>query len=170
MTIKLLGAAMIIFGCGGFGLLICVAYQREEEMLRQLIYALDHMQHELKYRLTPLPELTEGTSRSCKGKISRYFHLLSAELSKQTSTDVLACVQAVLTTEGNWPVRVGKCLDVLSMSLGAFDAQGQLQSLEAVRELCAEELNQMEENRTVRLRSYQTLGLCAGAALVILLV
>ena len=71
---------------------------------------------------------------------------------------------------GKFPDRVDKSLEILSLSMGQFDAQGQIQALEVARDHCRSMLEAMAENRDVRLRSYQTLGICAGAALVILLV
>ena len=52
--------------------------------------------------------------------------------------------------------------------LGRFDLPGQKQGLEEVREACRMELEALGKNRETRLRSYGTLGLCAGAALAIL--
>ena len=61
-------------------------------------------------------------------------------------------------------------LSELGESLGRFDLPGQLKGLEAVRRKCLMELEALGRNRTERLRCYQTLGLCAGAALVILFI
>ena len=58
----------------------------------------------------------------------------------------------------------------MGSSLGRFDLEGQLQGLESVRIYCREQLDELSKDRDVRLRSYQTLGLCAGAALAILFV
>ena len=54
--------------------------------------------------------------------------------------------------------------------IGRFDLEGQLQGLESVRVYCRDQLDNLAKDRDVRLRSYQTLGLCAGAALAILFV
>ena len=48
--------------------------------------------------------------------------------------------------------------------------QGQILGLEAVRSHCRSELDALSANQDERLRSYQTLGLCTGAALAILFV
>jgi hypothetical protein len=54
--------------------------------------------------------------------------------------------------------------------MGRFDLEGQLNGLEAVRTRCRDWLDELISGREVRLRNYQTLGLCAGAALVILFI
>ncbi len=63
---------------------------------------------------------------------------------------------------------VQKRLLQLGRCLGRYDLQGQLQGLEAVQRGCEEALTALGRDREARLRSYQTLGLCAGAALAIL--
>ena len=57
----------------------------------------------------------------------------------------------------------------LGSSLGRFDLSGQLKGLQSVRGECLRELESLEKNQPERLKSYQTLGMCAGAALVIIL-
>jgi hypothetical protein len=52
--------------------------------------------------------------------------------------------------------------------LGIFDLPGQLKGLEEAQQVCQRALEQLEKGQAARLRSYQTLALCAGAALTIL--
>ena len=120
--------------------------------------------------MTPLPDLCAQAASGCKGRISQLWVHLSEELGRQTSPDVAGCIRAAKDAAGAFPSRVDKVLEILSLSLGQFDAQGQLQALEAARSHCRTELESMGNNRETRLRSYQTLGICAGVALVILLV
>ena len=61
-------------------------------------------------------------------------------------------------------------LILLGRWLGRFDLDGQLKGLDAVRQECRRHLEELNNNREVRLRSYQTLGLCAGAAIAILFI
>ena len=170
MMVRFLGAVLILVGCGGFGMMICISYKREEEMLRQLICALNMLQCELQFRMTPLPELCLQASSATRGKISRYFQILSAELNRQEAADVSSCCDAAKEILGSLPEKIIRALEVFSLSLGQFDVHGQLHGLEETRKHCAADLERMMENREMRLRSYQTLGICGGAALVILLV
>ena len=170
MILKIMGALLILSGCAGYGVMICTAYRREEEMLVQLLHTLDYMQCELQFRMTPLPELCVQTGACCKGKISQFWMNLSEELCLQTSADVSGCILVAKKSVGTLPPHVDKVLDILAQSLGQFDAQGQLQALESTRTHCRTELEAMRNGREDRLQSYQTLSICAGAALVILLV
>ena len=54
MTLQWIGAAMVIGGCGGFGLTLAAGEKREIQMLRQLMAVLEEMEWELQCRLTPL--------------------------------------------------------------------------------------------------------------------
>ena len=63
-----------------------------------------------------------------------------------------------------------QCLLNLGNSLGLFELEGQIKGVESVRNDCAQQLKQLSHNDQLRLRSYQTLALCAGAALAIIFI
>ena len=47
MTIRIVGAALLILGCGSVGFQMAAAHMREERILRQLLRLLDYMECEL---------------------------------------------------------------------------------------------------------------------------
>lgn len=169
MNLKIVGAVLIIAGCSGFGFHLAAAHRREESALRQLIAALDFMECELQYRLTPLPELCRQAAANGTGPVCAVFSTLASELEAQVSPDVSLCMNGALLNNKPLPRLANDAMVLLGKSLGRFDLEGQLKGLEAVRQTCRRNLERLGENRDVRLRSYQTLGLCAGAALAILL-
>ena len=168
MELKLLGAILIVAGCGGYGFSLCTRYRKRERALSDLVRALDRMECELQYRLTPLPELCRQTAAESGGRIREVFTSLAGELENQVSPEVRSCMNAALCRVRELPERAKKELLELGQTLGRFDLPGQLKGLEAIRRNCRSELDELSRNREVRLRSYQTLGLCAGAALAIL--
>ena len=170
MSIKWIGAVMVIACCGWFGFSMAAAHRREESTLRKLIGVLDYIECELQYHLTPLPELCRQAASETTGVIRAVFTVLATELDDQISPDVGSCMDAVLARIHEIPKITKYCLQLLGKSLGRFDLQGQLSGLSGVRQQCRQELQSMCVNKEVRLRSYQTLGLCAGAALVILFI
>ena len=169
MTFKYVGAILVIFSCGGVGFSMAAAYHREERLLRQLLEILQFLQCELQYRLTPLPELCRMAGRMGKGSVHAVFTRLSQELDSRHMPEVSDCLSAAMETAGLSP-GLRELLEKLGQSLGRFDLNGQLQGLNAVGRLCLERLEALQCNRGDRLRSYQTLGLCTGAALAILFV
>lgn len=168
MSIKVLGALAVIAGCGGFGFLTAASHRQTEKYLRQLIRALDFMECELQFRLTPLPELCRETARELDGMIGNVFSLLAQELDSQIAPEAESCMAAAVHRAGVGSELLCGNLKHLGKSLGRFDLSGQLKGLEGVRGDCRRQLDTLSNNRDVRLRSYQTLGLCAGAALAIL--
>lgn len=169
MIYKWIGAIFVVAGCGGFGFSLASAHRREIQLLRHLNMAIQYMQCELKYRLTPLPELCKQAGREGGGILKVLFSELSRELDRQVSPDVSSCMNAVVRAHRDQlPPSVRKLLLRLGKSLGRFDLPGQLQGLQSVGAACQEELTVLSQNRDIRFRNYQTLGLCAGIALVIL--
>lgn len=168
MSIKLIGSVLIIVGCGGVGFSMASAHRKEESALRRLISVLDHMGCELQYRLTPLPELCRRAAEESGGCIHQVLNTLADELANQSAPDAGSCMKAALNKNPKVPAKAKEILLQLGTSLGRFDLPGQMKGLEAARQTCRQKLDELSDNRDVRLRSYQTLGLCAGAALAVL--
>ena len=168
--VKLFGAVLIIAGCGMFGFSMAASHRREEKALQQLIAALDYMQCELQFHMTPLPDLCRQAGEQNRNAVGQVLLMLSRELECQLSPDVESCVTEALKSGDFLPKRTQDAFRILGTTLGRFDVDGQIRGLEAVRVFCRGELERLGQNRDSRLRSYQTLGLCAGSALAILLV
>lgn len=168
MSLKLLGAVCIICACGGMGFSMAAAHRREESALRQLIQVLDHMGCELQYRLTALPELCCSAAQDVGGCVGQVLIKLTGELEAQIAPDAASCMRAAVDKTGKLPPSIRKNLLMLGTSLGRYDLQGQMKGIDGVRVQCRTDLEALTANREVRLRSYQTLGLCAGCALAIL--
>lgn len=167
---KLLGAVLIVAACGGFGFMIAASHKREEKTLSQLLLLLDYMESELQYRLTPLPLLCRQAAQEGSSPIHKSFSFLAQELESQISPDVSRCMTAALSKTKELPRYTHKAMLMLGHSLGRFDIAGQLKGLAFVRQECNRDLEKISKNKDMRLRSYQTLSLCAGAAMAILLI
>ena len=170
MILKLIGAVFVVVGCGGIGFRIAANHRCEEKNLRQLIGILDYMECELQYRMTPLPELCRQASKEFSGLLGSIFKELSMQMDAQNSSDLKKCMFVALEKTGQLPPLTQEELLFLGKTIGRFDMEGQLKGLEAVRQDCRRQVEALSFNRESRLRSYQTLGLCAGAALAILFV
>lgn len=170
MNLKIVGSLFVLISCGGFGFFLCSSQKREEWLLRQLASALDYMLCELRYRLTPLPDLCRQAGQQGKGLIREIFLDLAEELESPVSANVGSCMEKVLSMHENIPGKVRENMELLGRTLGRFDLEGQVMDLELLRQQCREDIGLLTADKTERLRSYQTLGLCAGAALVILFI
>ena len=168
--IRILGASLIVIGCGGFGFKMAACYIREERFLRQMINVLDYMECELQYRLTPLPELCRQAGDHCSKSLKSLFNTLATELDAQIAPDAERCMCAALYKHRDIPPISEKILEMFGRSLGRFDLCGQLKGIDDIRNECNRHLQVLTENKDVRIRNYRTLAICAGAALAILFI
>lgn len=169
MMIRIMGAVMLVGGCGGFGFLMGLYYRKEIRILRILLKSIQEMEWELKYRLTPLPKLFAVAATVSDKKLQELYCNMESALDSGMYSEVSGCMNGFLH-KMDFSFRCNKCLKELGKTLGRYDLDGQLQGLQAVKAQCRSYIEELESHRSERLRSYQTLGLCAGAALVILLV
>ena len=169
---KLLGAVIITLCCGWFGFSLSAAHKKEERHLRQLISSLEYMQCEIQYRLLSLPDLCQQAANICElGAIRDFFVALSAELNQQISAEVQPCLLAALDNNKHRLTTIAKdCILQMGNCLGNFDLDGQISALEACTYYCKDKLDKHCAGKDEQRRSYQTLGICAGAALVIILI
>lgn len=170
MDFKWIGAILIMVSCSGCGFVIAAGKRKEEGLLLQLSGILQYMEADLQYRLTPLPELCRMVAGESKGILQSVFLNLYRELTWQKLPDAGSCMYAALRRTGEIPPRVRRLLVQLGHTLGRFDLPGQLQGIQAVRKHCEESLGAIRKNKDDRLRSYQTLGVCTGAALAIIFI
>ena len=170
MMVRLIGAGMILFSCGSFGFLISKSAKNEIITLKNFILAMEYMECELQYRMTPLPELCRATASVTKGKINKLFQMLSRELESQISPNVSMCMASALCSCREFSPRVKQLLEELGKKLGIFDLEGQLSMLRSLRKEAQHALKLCQEGYEIRSRSYKTIAICAGAAIVILLI
>lgn len=170
MYIRIIGAILIVLSSSSVGYYLVLSHKREENAIRQLINVLNFMECELQYRLTPLPELCRLAAAENQGIVCDLMLTLANEMDRQISPDASSCMNAALAKYHRFPERAKRILMRLGGSLGRFDLGGQLRGLENARQSCRKELESLGNNRNERLKNYQTLAICAGVALVILLV
>lgn len=161
---------MIILACGGVGFSMATAHRQKENMLQQIISAVALMTSELQFRQTVLPQLMHLCAKETSGTISRVFAAMHRELQRQIAPDAACCMAAVVDEMPKMPDSIREKLTLLGNCLGRYDLSGQISGLETVAQLCQRELSGLLHNRDARMRSYVTLGLCAGVALVILFI
>lgn len=168
MSVKISGALLIVVCCGGIGILLANTHRQEVRLLRLLLHLLELMRSEISYRLTPVPVLCRVCAESLSDPLQGILITVAEKLDSQSCCDVAGAFRQTLEQEDLPPVTAGMLLS-LGQTLGRFDLQGQLNGLCACTQECTYKLKELEYNQRQRLRSYRTLGFCAGAALVILL-
>lgn len=170
MNYKWIGAIFIFSSCSGFGISLMIHRVQEEALIQQLEHILDEMLWELPFQLTPLPELVRHASNRANKQLQMLFSAFAYQLDRQVLPDASSCMDAAIA-DSNIPfLHIRKLLNVIGNSLGRFDLSSQLKGLNSAKELCAIEHAALHADRTDRLKCFQALSFCAGAALVILLI
>lgn len=165
--IRMIGACCIVIGCGTFGFAMAAASRREERQMELLLRSLEYMSCELNYRQTPLAILCRDAALGERGVVPDFFRELAKELEKGEAPDVQVCVYEALQRVQPCP-SIRRLLRQLGANLGRFDLPGQLRGLEGAIRSTGEALRTVKDGAPERRRSFQTLGLCTGAALAIL--
>ena len=170
MLLKWIGCGCILLGSSYIGFSMAANCRKEERYLDSLIQLLDYMESKLQYHLTALPDLCKEVALRANGPLNKYFLSLSSELNDQISPNVEICANVAISEVRNIPEQTRESLIELGKVLGHFDVEGQVRGIEAVKSECSRKLDALRHNKDERLRSYQTLGICAGAGIAILLI
>jgi stage III sporulation protein AB len=170
MIIKIIGAVLVICACTGFGFRFAALHKKCERSLVELVQVIDYLICQIKYQKTPLALLFKQAAVSTSGSLKRLLLSFGEELESQVFPDIYICMKRLLGKFPDIPPTSKELLIKMSTTLGKFDLNGQVLELEGVRNEAIGKIKTLAENRDVRLRTYQTLGLCAGAALAILFV
>lgn len=169
MSYKLLGAVIILSCCGGYGFFLASGHRRNIRHLNQLLQITRFIKNELAYRLTPLPELFNSVGQLGHGSVYRVFRRLSDAMTEQIAPDVSGCMRKILQDEVH-SIPISRRFIQLGTILGRFDLQGQIQDLTCLEQEFQRDLEQLHSTQDDLIRNYRTLGLCAGTALIILLI
>lgn len=167
---KWIGAACLLVGFGYIGFSAAHTYRKETRILRQICMHLEFMICQLEYQQTPLPQLFRLMQADADFPLDRVFMHMYSGMEQQISPDPFSCMVNALEKVKDLPKLSRAYLLDLGRSLGRFDLSGQLRGAEAVLQQCKQTLHMQEENRDLRIRSYQVFGLCAGVALIIILI
>lgn len=170
MMIRIIGAVFVLLGCGSFGFLLSKSMKTEIQSLQNFLLAIEYMESELKYRMTPLPTLCLGASSITRGVVSKIFDSLGKSLSLQNAPNVSKCMTSVLENYSYISPKLTSLFNDLGKRLGIFDLDGQVCALSSIHDDGKNILRICSQGHTGRSRSYKTIAVCAGAAIVILLI
>ena len=170
MSYRVIGAVMVMAASTAVGFSVASSQKKEVAALLQLIRALEFMRCELEFRLPVLAELCRGASSQVSGPVADVFQKTADEMEKQLSAEPGACICTAVNGVDRLPEVAARNILLLGKTLGRFDLEGQLSGIESVLQLCRRDLQGLQCDQETRMRSYRTLGICAGAALVILFI
>ena len=156
--IRMIGAALVVLSSGAVGFGFARAVKLQCAQLEGLLWALDTMQSEMSARLTPLAQLFSGLSACRQKDVAAFFAEAGRALSAQPYCTVPVCFK-----------RGFQALYGLSLNLGRFDLESQLAAIERTKASVTAALLALQGQKRARCRSYETIGICAGLALAVML-
>lgn len=169
--LKILGMIFVVASSAAVGFGFAAGVRAQAVQLQQLISALEYMKNEISYRLTPLPELFSLLS-SPEGKpISTFFACCAQSMQQSPAASVQGVFLDAMqkTPQLALPQAARQTLLELSLSLGKFDTAGQMSAITLASDRLRQQLQALEARRLERCRSYETIGVCAGLALAVIL-
>ena len=167
--LKLAGIGMVLASSFWVGLHAALRLRRTHEQLLSLQAVLELMQTEIGFAGTSFAPLCKRAEDAGGAAAVQSFFRMLAQKAEQPDLPSEGRTRSAAAEAGLvLPEPVMKTLERLFDQFGRFDREGQLRQLKlASAELVCldEELRQSMEQRC---RSYETLGLSAGAAILIL--
>ncbi len=169
--IRIVGAVLLAGGSSALGFGAVGHLEGRVRDLRELVAGLEVMQRELSWRMAPLPELLERAAQGTSGHAAQFFHLCAQGADHLNGRPFR---QVWLQGEEASGLRLEETdrllLEQLGGVLGRYDADSQRQALELAAGRLEEQRVQAQRQRQRLGRVYGTLGVAAGALLMILLI
>jgi stage III sporulation protein AB len=170
--LKFIGAVCIIIAASLYGFLQALHYARRPKQIRGLIGALQRMETEMTYALTPLPELLASLAKQTVEPLADLYRKTSEQLTSSSG----------MSTREIWQHEVQETWKKTSMKLpeqevmlqlghvlGMSDRSDQVKHLRlAVSQLQVEEVDAREEQRKYE-KMWKSLGVLIGGLIVILM-
>lgn len=169
--LKLLGALLLIIGAASLGFGAAAQLTARVTGLRSLTAALEQMERELAFRLTPMPELLGRLAQQAQQPASMFFARCRENMNTLGERTLGEIWREALEQEPDLLLsrEEHQVMRALGDVLGRYDGEEQRVALRAASADLGRYMKQAENERNRMGRVYGALGLGAGAMLVILL-
>lgn len=170
MIIRWIGAILVAGGTAAAGFSAVQRLHARVRLLHCMISALELMQAEIYFKLTPLPRLMEQMAKRA-GAPLRPFFAHAARLMAQLGEHSFQSLwnKAVMDTGGEWKAGERELMADLGGLLGRYDVEAQCRALTYTKGRMERLLTDAEAERARQGRVYGALGVAAGLAIVIIL-
>ena len=169
--IKLIGAILITGGMASAGIAAVHKLSARIDLIARLLSALEIMQSEICFRLTPIPEVAEIISKGSRGEVKAMFDIV-AEGAKNLGSHSLNTIWGKAVSETCKLLNPEEMYVVVGLgnSLGRYDSENQVSAIEYVRRRLERCLTDAEAEKKRQGRMYGALGLLCGLAVAIIFV
>ena len=165
---KLAGAGLILTASLWVGFHAAQRLRRTHETLRDLSVALELIAGEISFAATPFAPLCRRAGEGRSEPVHRFFDILAREAERPDFTSEGLTRRACEEAGVYLPESAAAALERLFDGFGRFDREGQLGQLRLVESELAALSGELSGQMEGRCRTYQMLGLTAGAAVLVL--
>lgn len=166
--LRLAGAGMVLVSSGWMGLHAAVRLRRVHDRLRDLSAALGRMAGEVGYGGTPFRPLCQRAAEGCGGPTAAFFRQLAHGAAGTLPVGPGMTRAAARGAGLELPEAGLRTLERLFDRFGLGDRETQLDQFRLAREELDRQAEAMERKLGQQCRSDVLLGLCAGAAVLVL--
>lgn len=168
---KLAGIVFIIISAGSVGLQISLALRNRCRFLHQLRSAIQLLKNEIVVCATPLPQAFALMAASLNGSAESVFSKVAYEMNQRRWMTASAAMEQALLSDPPMAKDTELCdlLQSMAAGLGKYDKESQVSALEMTIFRLDKLIDQAEQERSVKSKTYEVLGICAGLSIAILL-
>lgn len=165
---KILGISFIVLSSGTVGFQMAAMLRKRCALMRELDNLLQLLKNEIGLCGTPLPHAFALLSASADGIWETVFSGIAKEMDKNRWATPYEATETVLSQVHDRDI--SELLLPLMKKLGKYDLEAQLQGIETARLQLGMLLRELELERKMKSKTFQTLGICTGLAVAILLI
>lgn len=170
--LKIFGACLVLTATSWIGFEIARSYRERPKQIRQLRSALSMLETEISYGVRPLAVACQDIAKRTSDPISRLFVDCVKNLNELDGVSTYECFRRAIEREWkNTAMKSpekGILLD-FSATLGASDREDQLQHLEMAKKNLEFEERKSQDEQIRYEKMFKTMGVLAGALIVLLI-
>ena len=165
---KVIGLIFIVAASSSVGFGMALSIQKERNLLLQMQRALQILRNEIAFCGTPLPQAFALVAAACSGYLECVFSDAAKQMDKHRWMTPACVMEQVMSNHRE--TAVSEILQELAAGLGNYDLQAQLDSICNADVRAAELLQKTEQDGKAKAKIYETLGICGGLSVAILLI
>lgn len=170
---KLLGCLMVIVGCSSIGFLYGETLNKRLKQLKEFEKIILHINNEITYLFTPLPELLYKISSKSEEPFDHITKKVSKLLSLNEVEDVYEAFHIAIEENRHNLYLKDDDMNLIydfAKNIGQCDVDGQKSILSYTKINTQKAIEEAEKVRNKNLKIYRYLGVTAGAMLVIMMI
>lgn len=170
--LRIIGAIMLIMGTGTVGLVIARNFSLRPQQIRHLKSALQMLETEVLFGLTPLPLGLQRVGKKMASPINKLFLITGKHLSKGEGLTAGEAWEIALKELEQESALLLEDLDILlyfGQSLGGSDREEQHKNFKLVQEHLKNAESKAEELKIRNTKMWQYLGFSFGGVIALIL-